>query len=377
MENNDNNENTLLVVDDEPINLNILLTYLQSLNYNVVTAENGKECLAIVKESKPALILLDVMMPEMDGFETCRQLQADSETRDIPVIFMTALTNTEDKVKGLEAGAVDYITKPIQAQEVSARINVHLSLRHLQSILKQQNAAIEQKNSELQEKNEGIEAWSQIVVRDLKKPMVRQSSFINMLLKELANLSNPEPLTFVGEIQESTNQMIDIIDDILLLTNVHSQEIVMEVPNMTTIIAQKRRDLSTIIEKYQGKIEVVTTKLPTVWAYPPWIEKVWEVYITNALKHGGRPPIIKLGFSPEGDDYVRFWVQDNGLVLSKAQKAELFLPINKVNKLNITKEGYGLKLSIVRMLIEKCGGKVGVESAGKGNRFYFTLPKLS
>jgi DNA-binding response OmpR family regulator len=376
MEKNDNNENTLLVVDDEALNLNILLTYLQSLNYNVVTAEDGKECLAIVKQIKPALILLDVMMPEMDGFETCRRLQANNETREIPIIFMTALTNTEDKVKALEAGAVDYITKPIQIQEVSARINVHLSLRHLQSILKQQKAAIEQKNSELQEKNQEIEAWSKIVLRDLKKPMVRQSSFVSMLIKELAEFSNQEPMKFVREIQESTLQMTDIINDILLLTNVHSQEIVMEVPNMTSIIAQKRRQLTSIIDKYQGKIEVATN-LPTVWAYPPWIEKVWEVYLTNALKHGGRPPIIKLGYNPEGENYIRFWVEDNGIVLSEAEKAQLFLPINEVSKLKITKEGYGLKLSIVRVLIEKCGGKVGVESnAGKGNRFYFTLPKL-
>jgi len=375
MENNDNNDNTLLIVDDELINLNILLTYLQSLNYNVVTAENGKECLAIVKRNQPALILLDVMMPEMDGFEICRQLKANSETRDIPIIFLTALTNTEDKIKALEAGAVDYITKPIQIKEVSARINVHLSLRQLQGILKQQNAAIEQKNHELQEKNQEIEAWSQIVLRDLKKPMVKQSSFLSMLTKELAEFSNQQPMKFVREIQESTLQMTDIIDDILLLTNVHSQKIVMETPNMTSIIAQKRRDLASVIEKYQGKLEVAT-KFSTVWTYSAWIEKVWEVYITNALKHGGRPPIIKLGSNPEGENYIRFWVEDNGIVLSKAQQAQLFLPLNEVSKLNQTKEGYGLKLSIVRVIIEHCGGTVGVESAGKGNRFYFTLPKL-
>ncbi len=376
MEKNDNDENTLLVVDDEPLNLNILLTYLQSLNYKIVTAQNGKECLAIVKKIKPALILLDVMMPEMDGFETCRQLQANNETREIPIIFMTGLTNTEDKVKALEAGAVDYITKPIQIKEVSARINVHLSLKHLQRILKQQKAAIEDKNRELEEKNQEMEAWAQIVLRDLKKPMVRQSSFLSMLVKELGDFSNQEPMKFVREIQESTLQMSEIIDDIILLTNVRSQQIVMEAPNMNSIIAQKRREMSSIIEKYQGQIDIVT-KLPIVWTYPAWIEKVWEIYIANALKHGGRPPIIQLGANPEGD-YIRFWVQDNGIALSKEEKAQLFLPINEVSKLKITKEGYGLKLSIVRLIVEKCGGTVGVESyPGKGNRFYFTLPKLS
>ncbi len=366
-------KNKLLIADDDPTSLNILLTYLQNLSYDVQIAPNGKEALAKVDQDKPDLILLDVMMPTLDGFETCRRLKVNEETRKIPVIFMTALTNTEDKVKGFEAGAVDYITKPIQYEEVSARINVHLTLRNLQEILQQQKVAIERKNSELQLQNRELDAFAQFVVRDLKKPLVRQSGFTKVLMKELANMPDAEPLKFLQEIEQSRYQMTDIVEDMVLLANARTQELVMEAPDMTKLIATVRHRLTSMIDKYQAQISLPTT-WPTVWGYSPWIEKVWETYITNGLKYGGTPPRVELGANMQGN-YARFWVRDNGLGLSTEQQEQLFIPLIDLDKVEITQEGYGLKLSIVRLLVEKCGGEVGVEShVGRGSTFYFTLP---
>ncbi len=137
-------QGSILLVDDTPTNLEILVGYFSDSGFDVSVATSGEGALEQVAESRPDLILLDVMMPGMDGFETCRRLKADPATKDIPVIFMTALSETADKLKGFEAGAVDYVTKPLQQEEVLARVNTHLSLRRMQQQLEEKERQTEQ-----------------------------------------------------------------------------------------------------------------------------------------------------------------------------------------------------------------------------------------
>jgi PleD family two-component response regulator len=136
-------KSTVLVVDDQPFNLTLLVTILQKEQYRVVIAESGEQALQQLAEDLPDIILLDVVMPGIDGFELCRQLKDDPKTAAIPVIFMTALTELEHKVRAFKLGGVDYITKPFQNEEVLARLNAHLTIRRL--------------NRELQEKNDRLE----------------------------------------------------------------------------------------------------------------------------------------------------------------------------------------------------------------------------
>ncbi|MCP4695621.1 MAG: response regulator, partial [Gammaproteobacteria bacterium] len=167
---------TLLIVDDVPVNLKLLFTYLREYDFKVRVAEDGEHALKEVADAKPDLILLDVMMPKMDGFETCRRLKADENSRDIPVIFMTALGDLVDKVKGFDIGAVDYITKPIHHEEVLARINTHVTLRRQKRIiekhslaLKRGNVVLEEKNLELQQKNTEIERQAELLRESERK----------------------------------------------------------------------------------------------------------------------------------------------------------------------------------------------------------------
>jgi diguanylate cyclase (GGDEF)-like protein len=134
---------TILIVDDIPANIKVLLNFLVSHNFNVLVAKNGEIALKIIESRLPHLILLDVMMPGIDGFETCKRLKANPHTQDIPVIFMTALSETIDKLRGFEAGAVDYVTKPFQQEEILARINTHLTIRQLQQQLQLQHTELE------------------------------------------------------------------------------------------------------------------------------------------------------------------------------------------------------------------------------------------
>jgi len=363
----------LLIVDDVPTNLKLLLTYLHDFDYEVLVAQNGKDALAKVERTKPDLILLDVMMPVMDGFETCRRLKMKKETRAIPVIFMTALTETIDKVKGFEMGAVDYITKPIQHEEVLARITTHLSLRNLQRTLERKNQKLEQQTLELKEQNEQMDAFTHVVVRDLKKPLVRQAGFTSVLKKKLQQLSDEESVKLLEEIEESRQKMGEVVDDLVLLVDSHAQKISIEELEMETIVEHVLHNLSEIIEKYSAKISAAANWME-VWGHAPWVKKVWTVYIENALKYGGKPPCLELGQTSEGDTHIRFWVRDNGPGFTAEQQSHLFVPFTRISQARV-EEGYGLKLSIVRLLIEKCGGQVGLESqVGQGSTFYFTLP---
>ncbi|MDX2099153.1 MAG: response regulator [Leptolyngbyaceae cyanobacterium bins.59] len=139
---------TILIVDDTPANLNVLFDFLRDSGFKVLVAQSGKSALQKVEYAKPDLILLDILMPDMDGFETCQILKSQPSTQDTPIIFMTALSETVDKVKGLRLGAVDYITKPFQQEEVLARIQLHLKLRTLTRQVQNQNTQLEQQMQE-------------------------------------------------------------------------------------------------------------------------------------------------------------------------------------------------------------------------------------
>ena len=152
----------VLMVDDNPTNLQVLQATLEGRGYRLLAARDGASALAVTTKALPDLILLDIMMPEMDGYEVCRRLKADPATFEIPIIFLSALTQTEDKVKGLELGAVDYITKPFQPEEVIARVNTHLTLRCLQQQLSIANAELTELNENLEKK---VEERSQELLR--------------------------------------------------------------------------------------------------------------------------------------------------------------------------------------------------------------------
>lgn len=144
-----NEVNTILVIDDNSDNLRLLAAILEESQYKIRLAPNGERALATIHKEAPDLILLDVMMPDMDGFEVCRLLKADQETTGIPVIFISALDETIDKVKAFSMGGVDYITKPFKPEEVLARVRTHLTLRHLQRSLENKNKELRQALDEI------------------------------------------------------------------------------------------------------------------------------------------------------------------------------------------------------------------------------------
>ncbi len=153
---------TILIVDDNPTNLDLLFESLSQAGFKVLVAKDGHSAIRQAELARPDAILLDIIMPGLDGFETCRCLKDGAETKDIPVIFLTALTDTIDKVEGFKVGAVDYITKPFQQAEVLARLEAHLTIRHLQKSLQEKNERLEQEINERKQAEESLRKLSRV-----------------------------------------------------------------------------------------------------------------------------------------------------------------------------------------------------------------------
>jgi len=182
----------ILVVDDTPANLEVLFNFLTDSGFKILVAEDGESAIQKAEYASPDLILLDIIMPGIDGFETCCRLKAKESTQYIPVIFMTALSETVDKVKGLQVGAVDYITKPLQHEEVLARVQTHLSLRNLTKQLQEQNLQLEQEIKQRQRQEE-----------ELKRQYQRSQLFAEVTLKIRQSLNIEEILqAAVTEVQK-------------------------------------------------------------------------------------------------------------------------------------------------------------------------------
>jgi signal transduction histidine kinase len=382
-------QGTLLIVDDIPENVSVLFRFLGTAGFKVLVAQNGEQALQMFEFARPDLILLDVMMPGMDGFEVCQTLKSQENTKEIPIIFMTALADTVDKVKGFSLGAADYITKPVQQEEVLARINAHLTVRKLQRQLSEQNRLLQDQAAELQQRNQELEAFSRTVAHDLKNPLNVVKGYLEMLLDDSPETAkNAESREILTLATQASDKMINIIDSLLLLAGVSRNTAVEIQPlQMSSLIAQViEQRLVHLLKEFQGDILLQPCATATgsssqspgeTWpiaqGYAPWLEEVWANYLSNGLKYGGRPPLLKVGVTVQNDGKLRFWVCDNGPGLSPEAQAKLFTPFSRLHTGSV--EGHGLGLSIVQQIIEKLGGQAGVESrVGQGSTFYFTLP---
>jgi len=362
----------ILIVDDNPINLRLLTRILKENNYAVRAVLDGERALSAVAAALPDLILLDVMMPEMDGYEVCRRLQADDRTREIPVIFISALEDTKDKVKAFEAGGVDYITKPIQVAEVLARVEVHLALRRARHDLQKNLEKLAQANNQLQARNEELDAFAHTVAHDIKGPLGSITGFAMLLQGQYGELSEQEREESLLALVRSSQKIESIVESLLLLAGVRKQQVELKPLDMTEIITETINRLDPLLEKHQADI-ALSNQWPPALGYAPWIEEVWTNYLSNAVKYGGSPPQVTVGATPHDGGMVRFWVKDNGAGIPLEKQAQLFTPFERLGQVNV--EGHGLGLSIVRRIVEKFGGQVSIQSEpGQGSEFSFTLP---
>ncbi len=225
---------------------------------------------------------------------------------------------------------------------------------------------------ELRAQNEELDAFSHTVAHDLFSPLSAVLGFMDILSDTYETGAAVErQKALLAEMRGVSHQMVNIIDELLLLAQIRKADVQIEVVDMQWIMADVWQRLMYMTEEYGAEL-VVPSNWPKVAGYGPWIAEIWVNYVSNALKYGGRPPRVELGYTAEREQEVRFWVRDNGKGLTPEAQTNLFTPFERLNQLNI--EGHGLGLSIVRRIVEKLGGTVGVESeVGQGSLFFFTL----
>jgi two-component system sensor histidine kinase/response regulator len=380
----DRPKGNILVVDDNVSNLRLLSSMLAEHGYKVRSVVNGPMALTAVQAAPPDLILLDINMPEMNGYQVCEQLKAGERTRDIPILFISALDELKDKVKAFNIGGVDYITKPFQFEEVLARVQTHLALRDLQRRFQAANAELERSlealayaNVELLERNEELDAFAHTVAHDLKNPLTGLIGYSGLLESRYTTLPTEQVSNFLRAIARTSRKLDTIIDELLLLAGVRKMDkIEPQRLDMAGIVAEAQGRLTDLIEEYKAEIVVPEAKAwPAALGRGPWVEEVWANYLSNAIKYGGQPPHVEMGAEARAG-MIRFWVRDNGEGIALEEQERLFAPFEELHK--VRAKGHGLGLSIVRRIVEKLGGRVGVESEpGQGSLFFFTLPAAS
>lgn len=252
---------------------------------------------------------------------------------------------------------------------------------------------LRERTAELEALNEQLDAFVHTVAHDIKDPLTGVVALATLLREYFEDLSPNAIAEYLDAITQSTMRLASIVDALLLLASVRQLEAVNTEPlDMSEMIANVQKRLSVLIAERQA-IFIVPESWPTIHSYGPWIEEVWTNYISNAIKYGGTPPCVELGFTvladglpmvnaedvpqptiPSSQSKIRFWVRDNGPGLAIEQQAQLF---TKFTRLRDTEPGHGLGLSIARNIVEKLGGEVGVESTiGQGSTFWFTLPVM-
>jgi two-component system sensor histidine kinase/response regulator len=368
--NNQRIKGNILIIDDFLPNLRLLTGMLADMGYKVRGAPNGKVGVKAARLAPPDLILLDIMMPDEDGYTVCARLKKFPETHNIPVIFISALDAKLDKVKAFSVGGVDYITKPFQAEEVVARVENHLMLHNMQKQLQEMNQELLGANQALRQSNDELDAFARTVAHDLNNPIGVIMANGEML--EMGILPPEKEKAAVNTIIQTSLKMRDIVNELMLLSGVRKAEVTPEPLDMAEIVTAALERLSTMIEAYQARIDLPEA-WPTAMGYAPWIEEVWVNYISNGLKYGGRPPHLQLGASTQAGSLTQFRITDNGAGLTKEEQSQLFIPFNRLTDLKI--EGHGLGLSIVVRIMRKLEGEAGVVSTpGEGSTFSFSLP---
>jgi signal transduction histidine kinase len=239
---------------------------------------------------------------------------------------------------------------------------LYLSIKHSEETLQAQS-------KELTVRNEELDAFAHTVAHDLQNPLTTIALASQVALRP--DMTDGDRNELLQEIAETSHAMSSIIEELILLAETSSEKAPLETLDMSEIVSVVQQRLARQIKESQAKVRVQKT-WPEATGYAPWVEEVWANYLGNALKYGGKPPVIELGAETQGDGQVRYWVRDHGPGLSDEEQAHLFQPFTR---LRTVKGGHGLGLSIVRRVVEKLGGQVGVKSQpGEGAEFYFTLP---
>ncbi|WP_417941681.1 response regulator [Flavobacterium sp. RS13.1] len=399
----------VLIVDDIKANILALKKTLELHNIDVDTAESGEEALKKILQINYSLIIMDVQMPGLDGFEVVKILSGNKKTKDIPVIFLSAL-NIEKKYifKGYETGAVEYITKPVDSDLLILKVKTFLKIYEQQNQLKEMKELLSKeikirkeaqdnleikitertkeltlKNEELELKNHELQQFAWVVSHDLNEPIRKIQIFIK-IIKDLYLVKDEKAVDYVNRTIKSAERMQTLITDLLAYSRL-SAKVQPEKTDLNEVLQEVLSDFDYLIERKNATIK--TNVLPTIDSIPSQLRQVFQNLIGNALKfsNNAESPVIEITSelietkdfdanpSPNGD-YCRITVKDNGIGFDEIYLDRIFIIFQSLNDRQ-SYEGTGIGLAIAKKIIEKHNGLITAKSQiGKGASFIMVLP---
>lgn len=374
----------ILIVDDIPDNIRLLSSMLVDSGYWVRKVVSGERALKAIALQVPDLILLDIRMPDLDGYEVCRRLKASDITKEIPIIFISAADDVFDKVKGFQVGGADYITKPFEPIEVVARVEQQLVMRRYQQELFAKNKQLAQRNIQLEreikqrQQAEGrLKVFVHAVSHDLRNPVTGISLLLQSYLSNSTeNVVLDKPT--VEMMLASCTRQLQLIDSLVETQKLEANNYPLNLQSISLFALT-----NSVIKAWSPMLTSsrvvlnnrILSKLPYIHVDPEQLWRVFENLIGNALKYNS--PDITLTLDAQVDaktSMLRVTVVDNGIGIPKTECDKLFdLYVRGRGAKNRT--GSGLGLYICRQIVEAHGGQIGVESElDKGTQFWFTLP---
>lgn len=352
----------ILVVDDEPVNRLVLSLYLGSEDYTVELVENGVEALRLLDQQPFDLVLLDVMMPKMSGYEVCRTLREQHPLEELPVIFLTAKNQVSDLVEGLDAGGNDYLAKPVDKNELLARVRTHLELLSV--------------HRRLATKNAELARFNYTVAHDLRNPLVTIRNFLGLARRDAASGHADRLEADLDRLDSAAERLQQLLDELFELSRVGLQSDPPEEVSLGELVDDALAELAEAIAEREVTIEVASD-LPRVVGDRPRLREVVRHLLDNAFRYLGdtASPRVEVGVRQASDDAPpTFYVRDNGMGIDPRYHQKVF---GLFERLAPEAEGTGVGLALVQRIVEVHGGRIWVESEGpgQGSTFCWTLPR--
>lgn len=360
---------TVMIVDDTPDNLRLLERMLQRDGYRVQVFPRASMALKAAAKAPPDIILLDVNMPEMNGFDMCARLKADPELKDIPVIFISALSDTADKVRAFVTGGVDYVTKPFQFEEVHARLTTHLQLRN-------QQRALQRANDQLRELEQLRDNLVNMVVHDMRFPLTILMSGIAFARDYPLPADAAEALADAAGGADSLAEMVKSVLEVSKL-EAAQLKLVPAVADLADFATKELAKFAPILAERSTGV-TVAAPVPPVVCDGALVRRVLQNLVGNAVSFtDGRKGTIRVELSPTADHTsVRVTVRDNGPGIAPEHRDKVFGKFYQVlTRYQRRENSSGLGLAFCKLAVEAHGGRIGVDSeVGQGSAFWFELP---
>lgn len=369
----------ILVADDIPANVELLLDQLNSLGYETITAVDGPSAVSAAFEQHPDLCILDVSMPAGDlgvddrstGFEVCRRIKRDPRTSRIPVIFVTALNDTGDRVRGIEAGGDDFLTKPHNRLVLGARVRSLLKL-------KAATDALEDSLRKLRELERVRDDLMKMIVHDLKTPLTSVLATLEMLSDGDFGQVSTQQKAAIGDAESKSEDLLALIDDILEVARIEEANITLSLSPIApgALLAELVHEWGHRFQQEQTTVSVsVADDAPVFTADKGLIKRVFSNLIQNAVTHSSSPVHLDLAARRAGHG-VLFTVSDNGPGIPPEYHEVIFRKFGQVEMPRTPRtRSSGLGLTFCKLVVERHHGRIWVKSAeGKGSSFYIELP---